>query len=236
MTDSTLPTPVASSARAYYGNQYSIARSRFQSLVDEYRRTTSTGKDFILVSEVTRRLLKKSESSDHRHNDDLEHLRITGHHRHFKSPPSFQASHIDEYQSVFYTLVDIDCPHLIDQFLKRGINDWLLPASLDVLQKNIETDETDFHKRFLREQYRWCPLMFDLKMNHSSSTSDRIVPLCLKEKIEPRRGICTRPEHISTLWKVEVPEELVTRKLRDRIEHSRVQRDVEGPGNEIVTV
>lgn len=239
MASSTLQDPqhdILRSPQAFYEAKYRRALEHFRSLSDEYRRTTYCGREFIIVSEVTRRLREKSGSLDHELANDLEHLRITAHHRHSTSVPRFRTKDFDEYQSVFYTLVELDYPQYINKFLDNGLDDQKLPISLDDLQRMIKTDHNGFHEQFLQVQYRWCPLVFDINMNSNGSTLDRIIPLCHKEKIEPRRGIYARPRHISTLWKVEVPEELVTSRLQEQVKHARIKREIENTDGETVYV
>ena len=185
---------------------------------------------------MTRRLREKSGPFNHVHNSDLEHLRVTAHHRHSRGVPYFRTEDFDRYQAVFYTLVELDYPQYIRHFLENGLDDQKLPIPLEDLKRIIQVDDNGFLQKFAREQYRWCPLVFDLNMNNNGFRPDRIIPLCRKEKIEPRRGIYKRHGHISTLWKVEVPDELITNHLRDRVMHSKIQRKVEGTDDESVVV
>lgn len=190
------------------------------------------------MSEVTRRLREKSEPSNHDYCNDLEQLRVTAHHSYYPDPPHLRREDLDKYLSVFYILVELGCPNYMSLFIDKGLDDQHLPITVEDLKSKIRTpmelNAEAFYENFFREQYRWCPMVFDLNMGGNGFKNNPIVPLCSKEKIEPRRGGLA-PGHISTLWKVEVPEELVTERLRDKVEHSRVQRQVEGT-DEMVTV
>lgn len=230
------------SSQTYFAAEYDTALNRFRALRDEYGRKTSCGREFVIVSEVTRRLRKRSEAYNHGSSDhycsDLEHLRITAHHAHFSYPPDLHPEDLDKYLSVFYILIELGCPQHIRLFLDRGLDDQHLPIALEDLKSKISlpptSDEDNFHESFFREQYRWSPMVFDLNMGGNDSKHDPVIPLYRKEKIEPRRG-GSAPGHISTLWKVEVPEELVTERLRDKIANAQIQRQVEGT-DEIATV
>ncbi len=217
--------------------EYERALGIFHTLRDEYSRRTFSGQKFVITSEITRRLRATAEFPSQRYANALDQLRVAGHHARSVRPPDMRAEHFDNYLSVFYILVELDCLKYVSLFIDQGLNDQSLPIEFDDLKRTINIPaENDFHARFFHEQYRWCPMLFSLNMDGNCSKSNRVIPFCRKEKIEPRLGGFTPSSHISTLWKVEVPEELVAEPLRERVEHSRLQRQVKGAYNEITTV
>ncbi|KAK7753926.1 hypothetical protein SLS62_004024 [Diatrype stigma] len=138
---------------------------------------------------------------------------------------------MDDYLSVFYILIELNCTRYIGLFRDKGLDDHHLPITLGDLKSKIEIQTSDgngFHERFFNEQYRWCPMVFDLNMSSNGSRDNPVIPLCRKERIEPRRDGYKALNHISTLWKVEVPEELITERLRDKIEHAKLPQTLEG--------
>ncbi|KAI0024210.1 hypothetical protein F4780DRAFT_776037 [Xylariomycetidae sp. FL0641] len=215
-----------------FAAEFKVARQEFLALRARFTRSTYAGHEFVLVGEVTAALGKRSDTCADRYSNDLERLANTGHHTHYLHQPELSMAELQNYLSVFYTLVEMDCPHYICLFRERGLDDHSLPLDLDTFQRTIRAGEVadygNFFLNFHARQRAWSPVTFDLHMG--TSYNQRIVPLCRKTKIEPYRDGYIPEEKDSTLWKVEIPEELMTTRLKDKLTFAMVQRELDTAG------
>ncbi|KAF6814113.1 hypothetical protein CPLU01_14472 [Colletotrichum plurivorum] len=85
----------------------------------------------------------------------------------------------------------------------------------------------DFHTRFYRQQFVWCPIPFELGMgqiyHHSSS------PFSRKKKITPYRDGKGTKENTAALYAIDVPEEMVGLKLQRLMASARIEREEKVP-------
>jgi hypothetical protein len=165
------------------------------------------------VPAVDESLKKRSEGCKYR--NDLERLRVSAYHAKYNEPPYITAQELASHLDVFYVLLDLGYPHIVHRF-SNDVDQ--LPLDLDTLMKRIPKTDIEnaatFYTQFLERQYEWCPVMFELEM--SRNIYDRVIPLYRREEIRPHQDTHRTLGSGTVLWKVEVPEELVGPRLREK--------------------
>ncbi|UQC73822.1 uncharacterized protein CLUP02_00469 [Colletotrichum lupini] len=210
--------------------QYQIALSEFVEIRREETRTSACKQKFVLVDNVTKRLKSRSATCSTQYDNNLDRLQRTAYLQYELEPPQMRAQHYeeDEYLAIFYTLLDIQAPSLINLFRDNGLNK--LPIELTYLKKCIKPPPKprfhDFHERFYKTQFDWCPIRFDMGMRQVYR--DAVSPLSRKEKITPYREGKGPKENNATLYAIDVPEELVGRQLREKMASAKIERQGEG--------
>ena len=119
---------------------------------------------------------------------------------------------------IFAILLELDSADLIHEFLRHDLDN-SLPIDLLQLQTKLKRfmsrpkEVESLAKRFNRAQWRYCPATFDLGMDKVFA-GDRILPICAKEPINEKGGT-------ADLWWIQVPEEFVSKELREAVASSR---------------
>jgi hypothetical protein len=218
-----------------YAREYDIAKLEFRALRDHYTRKTWDDREFILVGEVTKRLRQRSDSCQAGLENDLQRLLVTSHHSYNLPPPGLSLDELNKYLAVFYILIELECPQMIDLFSKQGLKDKQLPVNRAELLEKIKDDDVrsvpGFHARFLAQQYRWCPVTFDIGMG--MHFNGRIIPICRREEIKPHKEDHFSSYRRSTLWKIDVPEALVSLALQKKVLVPQIgRRETDGNASE----
>lgn len=205
-------------------SDYAAAAHEFCVLRDLCTRKTDENREFALVDTLTNRLREKPRSGS---KSLLQRLLVDSKLSYHTMPPDLSLKQLERYLRVFYILVDLGCPNLIHLFGERGLDDRRLPMKLATIQE-IEVDATlvgaDFHDQFFKQQYFWCPMTF--AFDEGQIRGNQIVPICSREEITTQRGGNVLSHSGATLWKIEVPEEYVAPRIREKVPEARVERDI----------
>lgn len=212
-----------------FAKEYVVALAEFKELRKRLTRKAFDGRDFILVPRLTERLKTRSPSCTYQ--NDLERLRIVSHHRSGASV-SITSEKLGEYLQVFYILLDLECPHLIHRIARPNMSDKSLPFHDCMLRFNINDlyvrDIPNFYEDFLKCQYDWCPIMFDLHMGEDYE--GRVVPAYFRTQLELRKDSHRSMDSDTKVYRVEIPDELIGDKLRKKLPNAKFERD---PGTEL---
>ncbi|CAJ2504353.1 Uu.00g117470.m01.CDS01 [Anthostomella pinea] len=186
------------------------------------REPTPRERKFVLVDALTAKLRNKSPTCGFKYEHDLERLYMTASFKQSLEPPSVNGNILeDKLLRIFYILLELGYPQLTELFHNQGLDDTHLPLdertlssriNSRVLEDELGMHDVDFYRSFCDLQRDWCPMVFELEMGRAST--DQIVPLYMKEPIQPHRDDRPPPESNARLWKVDVPEELIGPKLR----------------------
>ncbi|KAK1845620.1 protein kinase domain-containing protein [Colletotrichum chrysophilum] len=209
---------------SHFAQEFHIALHEFRAICRRHTRESIHGQQYILVDNVTEELLGHSPScSKELYQNDLDRLGKTAYLRHDPRPPKVRTQQYQPHLPIFYTLLDIGAPSLIDQF--RTHKDLgTLPIALSALKSNIEAPNfPDFHEKFYEHQFAWCPIRFEMEMGRLYDHKD-ITPFTRKEAIKPYRDGKGRLVNTANLYDIEIPEELVGAKLQKRMASARISR------------
>ncbi|GKT57650.1 protein kinase domain-containing protein [Colletotrichum tofieldiae] len=212
-----------SSRQPSFAQLFQTALLEFRELREQQTRLSACGQEFVLVNNVTARLRERSESCPTQYQDDLDRLGQTAYLREGPQPPQLRTHHIRNHLAIFYNLLDIGAPSLIHEF--RNNNLATLPIDIDVLKKHIKgpPDDPNFHDKFYRNQFMWCPIQFEMDMGITHS-HDIISPFSRKEEIKPYRDGKGPRANTATLYAIDVPEELVGPKLQKKMASAKIER------------
>ncbi|KAF6804009.1 Dual specificity protein kinase TTK [Colletotrichum musicola] len=210
--------------------QFDLALREFRNIRKQETRTSACGQEFVLVNNVTARVKRPSPKCPRNMEcaDLLEWLgKIAYRQQDGFGPPQMKRSHYNDCLSVFYTLLDIGAPSAIHLFKDLGLK--TLPIERSVLERNIAPPPgfADFHDRFYRQQFAWCPIPFELGMGQIYR--DSISPFSRKEKITPYRDGKGPKENTAALYAIDVPEEMVGLKLQMLMASARIKREEKVP-------
>ncbi|OLN86226.1 Dual specificity protein kinase TTK [Colletotrichum chlorophyti] len=213
---------MAQKQRPNFDEQFQTALSEFDEVRQRESRTSADGREFILVENVTKRLKNRSPTCPEEYENDLDRLGQTAYLRHNSEPPRMRKQHYEDCLAVFYTLLDIRNPELIDRFRNKGLN--TLPIGISELREKISPPPgvEDFHRRFCQQQFAWCPIRF--KLNIHGDYRNCVSPFCGKDKITPYRHGKGPRENTASLYAINVPEELVDHELRITMSSARIER------------
>lgn len=190
------------------------------------------GRSFILVDAVSMELKAKK-------NDDsslLEKLLDAAYGRHNRMYPPKKPGELHKFLPAFYTLLDLDCGHLINKFMEHEPPLEKLPVEKDTLRNMFPVDELDYYTkaRFERRaediynaQWAWCALEFNWCMSSDVHHHEQIVPIIARSQIQPTRDGIPNPDRKATLWVVEVPAECIGYDL----ESTLLEADDDTDGN-----
>lgn len=211
-------------------SEYEAAAREFCVLRDLCTRKNHENRQFALVDTLTSRLREEPGNGS---KSLLQRLLVDSKLSYHTMPPDLSLKQLERYLRVFYILVDLGFPHLILLFSQHGLDDGQLPMALATIQK-IEADatlvEADFHVRFFKQQYFWCPMTFDF--DEGQIRGHQIVPICSREEITNQQSGNVLSHSGATLWKIEIPEEYVAPRIREKVPEARVERDIHiGGGN-----
>ncbi|GKT46580.1 uncharacterized protein ColSpa_06761 [Colletotrichum spaethianum] len=215
-----------------FNEQFKAALEEFDIIRKEETRISASGEEFVLVENVTKRLTSALPSpayqTDSMYVDKLDRLAQTAYFQHNSNPPHLRRRDYDDYLSVFYILLDIGAPALIHQFRECNFNTDALPIDYPRLLRYIPSPSrfADFHKRFYKQQFCWCPIRFEMGMGRKYP--DCISPFSFKHKITPYRDGKGPRENTASLYEIDVPEELVGPELRKSMASARVERQEKG--------
>lgn len=196
---------------------YQNSIASFKSLRSKYERHQASdigGRPFILVSAVDAEM--KSSSL-------LVNLLQASYGRHQNSLPNHKPGQVQEFLPIFYTLLDLDCGHLIDRFIYHT-PPLQLPIEMIVLERMFPADLrdplTEFHfgqlaARFYNQQWHWCALQFRYRTGSKIEHHEHIIPITARSRIEPARDSVQNTDRKTTLWVVEIPVECVDDDLRE---------------------
>lgn len=206
-----------------FAHDFRTALEEFREIRRKHTRKSVHGQEFVLVDSVTKDLQRRSPSCSVDYLDDLDRLGKTAYLRHDPRPPKVRTQEYRRLLPIFYTLLDIEAPSLIDQF--RAHKDLeKLPIALSALKRNIAPfDIPDFHAKFYERQFAWCPIRFEMEMGRSYE-DDEISPFTRKQPIKPYRDGRGPLINTATLYAIEIPEELVEAKLQKQMASARISR------------
>ena len=231
---------MSASVRKSYGHEqaerdYNEALAQFRELRTNLTRTAVCGRKFVLVPSVTAALCRKpSRTIDaNAYKNDLDRLRALAYVHKTGEWAELPLESLDTCAALFYTLLDLDHPHLIHLFYDVGFRDHSLPISeaqirAAVAGKNASIP-SDFYAKFYAKQYEWCPVMLEADM--PGKQGDRIVPIYRISRItshrDGQRSLSSGDSAIISA--IEVPEELVEDKIKRKLPDSgkMKERDVE---------
>lgn len=143
--------------------------------------------------------------------------------RHQNSLPNHKPGQVHEFLPIFYTLLDLDCGHLIDRFIYHT-PPLQLPIEMIVLERmfpaNSRDPLTEFHfgqlaAQFYDQQWHWCALQFRYRTGSKIEHHEHIIPITARSRIEPARDSVQNTDRKTTLWVVEIPVECVDDDLRE---------------------
>ncbi|KAF4821021.1 putative serine/threonine-protein kinase mps1 [Colletotrichum siamense] len=206
-------------------HDYQTALQEFREIRRNHTRKSVHGQEYVLVDNVTKDLRRRSPScSVDRYSDDLDRLGKTAYLRHDSRPPKVRTQEYQGHLPIFYTLLEIEAPSLIDQFRTHKDLEQL-PIALSALKKNIEAprDIPNFHNMFYERQFAWCPIRFEMEMGRLYDYKE-ISPFTRKEPIKPYRDGKGPLINTATLYDIEIPEELVEAKLQKQMPSARISR------------
>lgn len=194
----------------------------FKELRSKYERHQTNdigGRSFLLVSAVDTEM----KASNGTEPSLLLNLLQASYGRHRNSQPPHKPSQVHGYLPIFYTLLDLDCGHLIDRFidhlptLQLPIEEMTLK---DMFPANVLDPLTDCYFEHLaaaiyNQQWHWCALQFGYRMGSRIGHYEHIIPITARSKLEPARDGVQNTDRKTTLWVVEVPMECVDDDLKE---------------------
>lgn len=190
------------------------------------------GRDFVLVSKLKHWLESKVDPGANDRSQASRLLAFAYRHR-SRDKPGLPMSPEELFHSrygcilVFCVLLELDRGHLVNEFLRHGIYDDLLPIDLHPLREKTATmgtrDPDPLANGFNILQWRFCPAIIEMDMRRSFY-EDHFLPFCQREKIN-EKGVHAQ------LWQVAIPEEFVGPRLRAIIEDKKYDNpdDDHGP-------
>jgi serine/threonine protein kinase len=197
--------------------EYDAGLQAFKTLRKQHTRTAFCNREFVLVPRITEALLQPHpKGAEYEH--DLERLFVSCYYSLRKETPrSYNVSKesLEACKAIFYTLLDIDWPHLVHRFIKYGTKDDELPLSLARIEKVVPAKdlpdgrEASFYQEFYKKQYAWCPVQF--KMDMQGNYGDRIIPGYRRQQLQPKRDRTkygTAVGKHARVWVIELPQEL----------------------------
>lgn len=195
---------------------YQKSIASFKKLRSKYERHEANdigGRSFILVSAVDTEM-KSSRGAE---SSLLANLLQASYGRHQNSQPDHKPGQLHEFLPIFYTLLDLDCGHLIHRFIHHA-PPLRLPIEKDVLERmfpaNGQDPLTGYYFQHLagniyNQQWHWCALKFSYHMGSEIEHHEHIIPITARRRIEPARDRAQNINHKTTLWVVEIPKECV---------------------------
>lgn len=183
------------------------------------------GRSFMLIEAMNSDLL----SNDKDQQNLLKHLLDTAYGRYDDKRPLHKPSEIHDSLPIFYTLLDLDRAHLIHCFKQYEPPLRQLPIELDVLRTIFPSTGIDTYtqlpfeqlaEKIYNQQWDWCPLEFDHRMNSEIGHHERRIPITARSRIEPARDGVRNEDPKATLWLVEIPFECVGHILRQTLHHN----------------
>ena len=114
---------------------------------------------------------------------------------------------------IFSILIELGRGDLIDVFSRRGVVDQTLPLDRFQLAGADQNVSSNLTEDFLRKQWAYCPVIFDLNMAQDLLAS-RIIPVHRREPINAKGGT-------SSIWHIEVLGDFVGPRLREVITNAR---------------
>ena len=117
----------------------------------------------------------------------------------------------------FSILLQLEHTEHIEIFLDAGFVDARLPINLSELRTDLQeaqiADAENVSRSFAREQWRFCPAVFELDAMERYR-QERILPIV-------RHSIINNKGGTAKLWKIEVLEEFVGESLRPLVARSK---------------
>ncbi|KAI0484791.1 hypothetical protein GGR56DRAFT_680530 [Xylariaceae sp. FL0804] len=227
---STLQTRPDEPFRAH-SQKYDRALAEFKALRKKYERKNINEEVFILVEALTSELRDRSRArtDEQDYENDLHRLYMTAMHKESDDIPGLKQEDLEKASlKIFYILLEIEFPQLIELFFDYQVNDGSLPLppskfEIDspfksAVMSAVEQESgnyNDFYKRFHEAQSAWCPLEFELEM--SKDAPNQLVPFYQQWHINPYRDGKAPATNNANLWKVDVPEEVIGPNLRETL-------------------
>ena len=131
------------------------------------------------------------------------------------------STQISEYLLVFAILLQNDRGDLIHYFRRTDIKDLLLrwPVLHYGQLGDVEDDGVDTVSKikefFERDRWAFCPVEIRTDMEKSSLDTNAIIPFCRQQPVNDKGGT-------ATVFQVLLQEDFVSKELRDRFVHSKV--------------
>ncbi|KAI1747622.1 hypothetical protein F4782DRAFT_418939 [Xylaria castorea] len=173
------------------------------------------GRPFVLVGKVTSTLLGH-KCDNHSEHGQISRLLEASYRRFNHRPPLQKSYQILDRLPIFYTLLDLDLGHKIHKFVEEGIRE--LPVELPKLKKLLPAKKQgDSAENFYRRQWRWCAMKFEWRMSRKAPSHEHIIPITARTKIEPTRDGLPKTDRKASLWVVEVPTSLVSKKIEEKL-------------------
>lgn len=211
--------------QAGINREYLLALEEFHKIRDQETRISTSGQTFVLVNNVTQRLIGPSLKCPPEYHDSLDWLGQTAYLRHRPEPPKMRREHYRNYEAVFYTLLDIGAPELIHEFKNHELDSHRLPIDLETLKSRIEQppNNVHFHIEFHQRQFSWCPTI-QLDLDMSKADPECVIPFSRKRNITTSRDSRSLAENTATLYEIDVLEELVGERLQSCMSSARIDR------------
>lgn len=179
---------------------------RVQQLVRQCTRITHDGRPFVLRFSVAK-LLQESTILTGR--SDLESLWI-------QLLPNTQINPLTRFDLtwVLCILIQLNIYTSIQNFVLGGISDQDLPITRDQFENLLKTVPPKVWEDYSSEQARWFPIQIDNQMAISSLSDDEIFPAVSMQPIKGHsKTPCHADESKPTVWRAEIPVQLVSRDL-----------------------
>lgn len=193
---------------------YEDALERYRQIRKSNTRVATSGRPFVLVQSLAAQLQQPLSGSD-----ESTATIFDGLYRWVEShtAPS-ERRHLDQPAcagrlAIFFILVELELPKYVSRSMRGATTDAHLPLNhkqiTDLLFLNEDSSSV---KRFHDAQFEWCPISFYMGMD--LFYAGRVLPVYRKTRF-PSSEFDDNAESDSTLWQVEVPGELVDRRLKE---------------------
>lgn len=221
---------------------YRSAIDTFNRLRNKYERHESKdigGRSFILVSAMDAEMKSPYEADT----TLLWALLRTSYDRHGSRIPQHKPHELYDFLPVFYTLLDLECGHLVDLFLEHR-PPLRLPIEKHVLERMFHPTGVDrltgrcfgqLSEDFYKQQWQWCALEFNGRMGSKIEHPEYIIPITARSKIQPTRDVVPKVDRKTNLWVVEIPMECLTEELKQELGEtgSEDEPDTAGGANKV---
>lgn len=136
---------------------------------------------------------------------------------------------LQKFLPAFYTLLDLDCGHLVHRFMEHEPPLEKFPVERQTLQDMFPANGIDTYTNepfnrladdIYNKQWAWCALEFDWNMHSNIHHHEQIVPIIARSQIQPARDGIHNPDRKATLWVVEIPAECMGHDLKGTLFNS----------------